>query len=743
MRIDSDSMRRALEMALEVGTGLTLVTVTLLYTPVFSDMFEAKGLVASGLCLWLALIWVLRFRSQITLVWAPVIYVPLSLFLMQALISAGFSRNPAHSIEDWLGYFAWGTLFVTGACLASNLSRVNRILRTIQLTSLVVAAVGILQYAGHDPLGLPARYAALRLAVSTLGNTNFVAHYLDQILPLSFVLLLSGALRPVDRGLALLCVLAGGILLFLTNSLGGWLSIAAAAFVLAASFVSQPRVWLRRVGIGILGAGLLIPVAAVILRSVPLDGNRSASDAASEAISVIQTDVIHAFERPDYSTAMRILIWKDGWRLAKDQGWVGVGPGEWGTELPAYRTSTSHRDWHGLIYARQNQAYYAHQDYLQEWGETGLLGALLLLSLLAAAATLCWRVAHAVPEIESDPPLRRALGLAGLGAVVAAGAHALISFNLRDPVAMPHLWLIVGLAAGMGLPTQQVARSTVARYVTILAVVGMTAAGTWLTSRALISDSYLARGLSHVYERQGNRAILAMRQANQWRDYDAQTQHWLGKVSLEMGRVEESIEPLERSLTLSPFSATAARLLARASIKVGNPTRAMEAAKMAIAVDPLTPDNYQLLAIAQRRMGDSDAAAATWRQALSFHPEDPKLLAALAQDLHLAGKAEDAIAVLEKALQIAPRDGVSHGNLGVYLLGEGRYKEAESHSRQAAQSDQETSAAAWSGNLIHVLILQERWSDALEEAKEAINSHPEDERLRELLRTLEERQEIQ
>ena len=53
MRIDSDSMRRALEMALEVGTGLTLVTVTLLYTPVFSDMFEAKGLVASGLCLWL------------------------------------------------------------------------------------------------------------------------------------------------------------------------------------------------------------------------------------------------------------------------------------------------------------------------------------------------------------------------------------------------------------------------------------------------------------------------------------------------------------------------------------------------------------------------------------------------------------------------------------------------------------------------------------------------------------------
>ena len=164
---------------------------------------------------------------------------------------------------------------------------------------------------------------------------------------------------------------------------------------------------------------------------------------------------------------------------------------------------------------------------------------------------------------------------------------------------------------------------------------------------------------------------------------------------------------------------------------------------MAIVVDPLTPDNYQLLAIAQRRMGDSDAAAATWRQALSFHPEDPKLLAALAQDLHLAGKAEDAIAVLEKTLQIAPRDGVSHGNLGVYLLGEGRYKEAESHFRQAAQSDQETSAAAWSGNLIHVLILQERWSDALEEAKEAINSHPEDERLRELLRTLEERQEIQ
>ncbi|MBT5058638.1 MAG: tetratricopeptide repeat protein [Gemmatimonadetes bacterium] len=732
-----------IDTVVELLVILTLGAVTLLYSPVFADNFLAKSAVASGLSLWLgAVLWLHPEARKVGR--SGVIYAFLSLFLLQALGSAYFARNPFRGIEVWLGYLGWLALLFVGSYLARDPARLRRILRAIQLISILVAILGILQYRGIDLVGLPPRY--LKIPVATLGNTNFVAHYLDLILPLSAALLLARATSWGDRLLAAVALAACSTLLFLTDSFGGVVSIAAAVVVIAVSFVHRPRTWLRRSGVLVLCVVLLSAVAEVCLRSIPIDdGRRTADDLVSDVAEESWATVVGVLDRPGrvpgYSSSMRILIWQDGWRLAKGQGWFGVGPGHWGTELPKYRTSASHRDWRGLIYARHNQAFYAHQEFLQEWGETGLPGALCLVALLGTTFILCWRVARSAGTSSCVAPLQRTMGFAALAAVTAASTHALFSFNLRDPVVTTHLWLIVGLALGAEGAQRRYAVPAVVKHVVTVVLVCLASLGTWLSVSTLISDAHFARGLGYVHLRQGNRAVLEFGEAIAWRGHEYLTSHWLGKVHLEMGRPRQALPPLQHSLQLHAHNDAALRLAARAAIELEQPELAVDLARQAVAVDPLAPDDYQLLALAQRAGGRYEDAVAAWRQAVAFHPEDAELLAAMAQDLHAAGQTLDAVFVLQQALTLKPQDGRSHGNLGAFYLQLRRLPEAESHLRQALQLDR-ANGAQWSANLVQTLMLQEQWTQALKWAQSGLSAHPEDERLRHLLRTLEDRQEI-
>lgn len=725
-----------LDQAMELGVALTILSVCLLYSSAFADNFLAKRAVATALGLWLGLMWWLRQRPGMSWL-AGSILVAFAMVLLQSLLGAGLARNPAHAGEVWLGYLTWPMLFLVGAHMAADEGRLRRLLRVILSTSLAVAGLALLQFNGIDLIGLPARYHGL--PVATLGNTNFVAHYLDLILPLSAALLLPRAIGGRDRWLSVACLVAGTLLLLLSESRGGWVSIGMAGLVVATT-VTRPQRWLRRLALVVLCAGLLSPVAEVFLESLPVAGGRTAQD----VVETLATDAwdrgASAFDAADFSRSMRILIWTDAWRMARSQGWVGIGPGQWGTELPAYRTSMSHRDWRELIGLRQNQPLQAHQDYLQEWAETGLPGMLMLIGLLAATIRVCWRVAKGRETANHlDPEFRRAMGLAGLGAVVAVCVHALFSFNLRDSVVTTHLWLIAGMAAGAGLPHQVRSAGVWRHFVTGLLLI-LATLGTWSTVKILIADGHYTRALNYVHQGQGNRATLELREATAWRDYDYRSQHWLGKVSLEMGRPQEALPALRRSLELHPYNAAARRLLVRTAIELNLASAAIEAARQVVKIDPLTVDNYQLLALAHRAAGDAPAAASAWRQALSFRPDDVQLLAALAIDLNSAGEPQDAVAVLQRALHMAPENGGLHGNLGAIHLGLGQLEDAEVHLRRATQL--EPQIADWRVNLVMVFMRQQRWEPAWFEVRRAVDAFPSDERLRRLERILEDRQEI-
>ena len=229
---------RVLDVLLDVGVGALVLVPTLLQSSSLTDNFLGKNGAALALAGLTVAIWVAAaaLRGQLTLHRSP-LFLPFALFVGISLISLSQAQNVWRGAEVLLTQvLLFATCVIVGQRYGKGAAR-TRLVWTIVGTGLVVSLIGILQYNGVHLVPLPKRYGDY--PISTLGNPNFVAHYLDLIIPFAVALLLWGR-RPWWQRLILLAVLAAtGFHLLLTVSRGGWLATCAGLLVLA--LVAVPR----------------------------------------------------------------------------------------------------------------------------------------------------------------------------------------------------------------------------------------------------------------------------------------------------------------------------------------------------------------------------------------------------------------------------------------------------------------------------------------------------------------------
>lgn len=749
----------------EVLVAAALAATALLYSSRLSDNFLAKGGIvlilgpaAFGVWAWA------RLRSgQIQLVRSG-LYLPFGAVIAAQTVSLALAQNQGRALEVTSQSAAHFLLFFTALHLYRDVCRWQRLMGLVLGLGLCISAIGLLHSAGLQVLELPAGYQ--RTPISTLGNTNFVAHYLDLVIPLAAAVALicrGSGWRPA--ALAVLSVTA--LHLVLTESRGGWLSTAIGAGAVLAVCAPRRR-WGSRLILALVVLALLSPVAGFVLEAIHLGDGQTLYDRATQVAEQTVTRTRTAFEAADFSRAMRFLIWQDTAQLISDNPWVGVGPGSFGLHLVAHRSTVGHRAWSELMGRRANVAYHAHNEYLEAWAESGILGMVSLIWLMAAATWTTWRQALWVrqtvkvggsgktecsaqtadagaPGFTGAALHRHRLGLAlgCAGAVTAAAVHAVFSFNLQDPVSGTHLWVLVGLAGGavacMGRSSDAPVRVFRTRWRIAGAVpVGAVAlVGAYLGVCIIVGDAYYFTGLEHLSHGHPNRALLAFRQAAEWRGRDFRHHHTLGKTALEVGRLDEAEAALRRSLDLHPYSPQALRLLGRTMMGQREPAQAVDAFRRAVRVEPLKADNYTLLAGGLAAAGDHAGAVRARQQALAFRPEDARLMMSLAIAYRDAGQLAEAATVLERAHSLSPRDGVIIGNQGAIQLSLGELIRAEELLRIALQLDPDNQTS-WRANLAQALMLQGRHAEALIEARRAAIAAPQDPALQKLVERLTE-----
>ena len=357
-----------------VGIPLVLAATTLPYSDGLTDYMIAKtaAIYAGGglmLCLLLA-VWILDRRF----VWAPFpVHLPMVAFGCVSFLCMILAQNKALSLEILA---AQVSLLIFCLVVANSVRGVGEIAGILWIVSLVghaVAFLGLLQYFGIHLIPLPAAYGDH--PVSTLGNPNFVAHYLCMVLPVVAVLLLHSRSTWAKVWLSS-TILFASFHLLITRSRAGW---AVAALTLLFILIATRRD-IRILPIlarGALVMALLAPGLWLGSREITL----SSGDRLSQRFEYIARDAWQraqsAFDRGDFSIAMRRIIWADSVDLIRSRPLLGTGPGNFELHLPSHRSVARHREWSELMGDRQHIAYRAHNEYLEQAAETGIVGLIM------------------------------------------------------------------------------------------------------------------------------------------------------------------------------------------------------------------------------------------------------------------------------------------------------------------------------------------------------------------------------
>ena len=325
----------------------------------------------------------------------------LTLFWLWLALSLSWSTVPSTSVFNfwWVGSLVlvfWLYTFTPDRDVLWS-----RAAAIILVLGVVLALMGIYQVLVFE-----------QQARSVFETRNTHAAFLNLVtLPAAayFLLLMAdkGAPRhyPVMLGVALYILFYS---IFMTASRGATLSLALSIGVLIAFTL---RVAPKR-GIAML---LVAMAAAFLTTKIPLGGEGGGE--LSERLTHLMQD------------SPRRVIWEASWNLLQASPWQGIGLGLFYMAYPPYRNPVD-----------GSGGFFAHNDYLQIWIETGLPGLLLLASVLVAALWLLVRGLRARNLNKSDR-----IELVGLfcGLLAVAG-HSVVDFNLYILSIMMTAGLVMG-----------------------------------------------------------------------------------------------------------------------------------------------------------------------------------------------------------------------------------------------------------------------------------------------------------
>jgi tetratricopeptide (TPR) repeat protein len=121
--------------------------------------------------------------------------------------------------------------------------------------------------------------------------------------------------------------------------------------------------------------------------------------------------------------AVRLALAPGALALWRDHLWLGVGPGQFRAAFPPYRSAEERELSTRAGAGRETEVEHAHDDYLTQLAEAGLLGGGLWIAVQLLLASC------ALGTLRSGDPWRVGLALAVLGGVTNAALRAPLTFN--------------------------------------------------------------------------------------------------------------------------------------------------------------------------------------------------------------------------------------------------------------------------------------------------------------------------
>jgi O-antigen ligase len=254
-------------------------------------------------------------------------------------------------------------------------------------------------------------------------NHNHYAGLMEILIPISLGYLGSLWAKPTHHGRALagFAVVVAVVSVLLSGSRGGLVGLGSELLLLTLLLCRRPGG--RRVSLAVTG---LVGIALTALLFFWLDPGQIAKRLGS---------IAEVSRAPEATLGERSALVRDSLRILRDHPWLGTGLGSFATVYPRYRSFPSDLEWD-----------HAHNDFAEALVESGIAGAVLILSAVGLFIFLAFR--------QLDHRLVFSAGWISLGAAIGCCGllvHGLADFNLHIPANAAWFSFALGLAVGPAL----------------------------------------------------------------------------------------------------------------------------------------------------------------------------------------------------------------------------------------------------------------------------------------------------
>lgn len=685
------------------GLQALIILVPLVFSSSFNEYGTPKMVLVQVIAVSLTICWLagMVLDGEVSLIDTPLSYIFMA-FLAVQFISLFLAYNVFEGLSTLFGYLSF---FLIASLVFHGVKKIEKMHDLCLLmvwTGSVVAVIGLLQHNGVYHFGAP-----WNLPISTIGNVNFTAQYYNVVFPIALVLLFIPHRFWIQVGIGTSAFLMACHLVVL-GSRGGWLGALVALVTLFLAMLFRHyqvgRRFLDSVVMGVVLVGLGWPVLTGMMAGIQVGEGRH----LGHLFDTYQTRVFERVEKAVYleddSTLQRVRLWEDTLRLIWDKPLLGVGMGNFAFNVPKYMSRESL-----LVKQRREQqtgqdlmAFSAHNEYLEIWAETGILGVGVLCALLYQLLKAVYHLARRY--IRGEEPI---LVVGFVAAILATLTHSFFSTNLQQPVSATHFWIVVGMVWSLKLNVE--GRNVVALLETqarkfaqgllVLSGVGLVIILV-LGVRILWGEYYYQRGslffkhkayqeAEHLWARSTQfeptkyfqtfqalgtarynlekwpDAISAFETSLRYFPNNAQVHHLLGRSFIKTENAQASLSHSQAAVKLSPFVATYHVGLGESLYKVGETNEAIKVLQAALRLDANQSEAHQLLGASFKQAGDLNAAVASYKKALEQDPTNHEVLNSLAVVHSERGDFESSQAILLRLVQESPRNLDYRFNLSV------------------------------------------------------------------------------
>ncbi len=365
-----------------------------------------------------ATVFFLRAALGKRLEWVPTpVDLPVLSLLAVVAAATAFSVNRRLSLQSALLLLNYLTVFYWTVQAVRTRSQLWQLLWVVCSIGLLLTVVGFLKLFGNSPFPWW-DYTDLEETgcfISTYGNRNHLAGFMEMAIPLAIGLCLSGV-RGWKFWLSVYFVLALVPALVLSLSRGGWLGAFAGLLFMAVCLLLDRRFKRKAVLLTVVG-GFFAVLLVVLSSTSAVERILTVSDLESGS-----------------GIGSRLVVWGGVLDMIGQSPFLGTGPGTFPYAFTRFQPPG---------FACHFKM--AHNDYLQFAAEAGLP----VLAIVGWTAFALYR--RGFEKIGAPSRLVRGTTLGALSAITAILVHSLFDFNLHIPA---NALLFTVLCAVVAAPKQ-------------------------------------------------------------------------------------------------------------------------------------------------------------------------------------------------------------------------------------------------------------------------------------------------